>query len=712
MLRLLRVLLAASVLVPLLLFAGIAWREYRVVVAETERTMHKTVQVLHEHMHKVFDTVQQVLDRVDERARAMEWNDIAQSEPLHLYLKTMVDELPQLGVIAVVDPQGSTRSLSRAFPLDPLFVGDREYFQELKERDAGVFISGAVIGRKSGTRQFNVSRRRSGPGGPDGAFNGALVAAVKADYFNAFYSRVVSGGSESISIVRDDGNILFRFPDMAERTPVRLQPGNGLLRAAAAGQSEGFYRSVGQNDGIERLFAFKRVAPYPVYVAYGVPQSEITAVWRRNMMLYAAFALPATLALAGISWLALRRAQSEATARRRWAQEVRNRENLEAALRQSQKLEALGQLTGGVAHDFNNLLTAALANLHLMARHLPEDGARYMDGTRAALERAKTLTGQLLAFSRQEAVDPKVVDLTDSLRQMSNLLERSIRADIALDWDLAPAPLPVEVDPVQLELAVLNLVVNARDAMPNGGRVRITSRAGTPEDGDGHSEGEGTGTIGRGRTIVLEVADTGTGMPPEVAARAFEPFFTTKGDGKGTGLGLSMVYGFARQSGGTATIESVPGRGTLVRITLPATDKLPTVNAPAPVAAPGDSKPVRLLMVEDNALVLMATVEGLTQEGFEVLTADHGAAALELLEQDARFDAIVSDVVMPYGVSGIDLSRRVHERWPHIRVLLISGYSPESLAGLGADTAVLPKPFTPDQLAARIRGLLRTANAA
>ncbi len=495
MLRLLRVLLAASVLVPLLLFAGIAWREYGVVVAETERTMNKTVQVLHEHMHKVFDTVQQVLDRVDERAHGMEWSEIAASEPLHLYLKTLVDELPQLAVIAMVDPQGRTRSLSHTFPLGPVFVSDREYFQVLKERDVGIFISGAVIGRNSGVRQFNVARRRSGPGGPDGAFNGTLVAAVKADYFNDFYNRVLSGGTESISIVRDDGTMLIRFPDMGDRTPVRLMTGNGLLHAAAAGQAEGFYRSVGQNDDVERLFAFKRVAPYPVYVAYGVPQSQIMAVWQRNMMLYAAFALPATLALAGISWLALRRAQSEATARRRWAQEVRNRESLEAALRQSQKLEALGQLTGGVAHDFNNLLTAALANLHLMARHLPEDGARYMDGTRAALERAKTLTGQLLAFSRQEAVNPKVVDLTDSLRKMSDLLERSIRADIALDWNLAPTPLPVEVDPVQLELAVLNLVVNARDAMPNGGRVRITSRAAPPDTP--RADDDGAGPAGR-----------------------------------------------------------------------------------------------------------------------------------------------------------------------------------------------------------------------
>ncbi len=705
MLRLLRAMLVASVLVPSVLFAVIAWRDYRAVVAETERNMNKTVQVLHEHLHKIFDTVQQTLDRVDERTQGMSWDEIGRSESLHVYLKTLDDELPQVGVIALIDPNGFTRALSRVFPLEPpTSVGDREYLRVQKERDAGVFISEPVIGRNTKARQFNVSRRRSGPGGPDGAFNGILVAALHADYFNDFYSRVLPGGEESISIVRQDGTVLMRVPDRGDAIPARLSPANGLMQATARGAAEGMYRNVSQVDGIDRLYAFKRATPYPVYVTYGVPQTEIMATWRRNMMLYAAFALPATLALVGITSLAMRRARSEAVAMRRWAEEVRNRESLEAALRQSQKMEALGQLTGGVAHDFNNLLTAALANLHLMAPHLPAAGTRYLDGTRAALERAKKLTGQLLAFSRQEAVDPQVVDLADSLRAMDDLLERSVRADIRLDWDLGPGPQRVEVDPVQLEMAVLNLVLNARDALPGGGRIRISSRAGP--DAEPGVEDRGAGTV------VLEIADTGTGMPPDVAARAFDPFFTTKDEGKGTGLGLSMVYGFARQSGGTARIESAPGRGTVVRVALPATAKCPEADIPAPEAAAGATGPVRLLVVEDNALVLMATVDGLLQEGFEVLTADHGAAALELLELDSAFDVIVSDVVMPYGVSGIDLARRVRERWPRIRVLLTSGYSPESLTGLGSDTAVLPKPFTPDQLAARIRGLLRPAKVA
>jgi two-component system NtrC family sensor kinase len=361
-------------------------------------------------------------------------------------------------------------------------------------------------------------------------------------------------------------------------------------------------------------------------------------------------------------------------------------------------MEALGQLTGGVAHDFNNLLTAARSNLHLLARRLSDEVAeRYLEGARTALERAEKLTRQLLSFSRQEAVSMELLDVGATLRGMADLLERSIRADITIQWDIAPAPLMVEVDPVQFELAVLNLALNARDAMPGGGTLRIAAR---PDPANG--------------TVLVEIADTGAGMPPEIRARAFEPFFTTKEAGKGTGLGLSMVYGFARQSGGSAEIESGTGHGTLVRLILPASAGY-RETAPPPEPAPQRSDQLfRVLVVEDNALVLLTTVEGLMQEGFEVLTADNGPAALEVLERESGIDVVVSDVVMPYGLSGIDLARHIRKHWPRILVLLISGYSPDSLADMGADTAdaVLPKPFTPDQLAARIRTLLATDSTA
>ncbi|CAO3413301.1 ATP-binding protein [Azospirillum doebereinerae] len=692
-LRLLRLLLAVSVSLPLVLFAGIGWREYRDSWAEVERNSQKTTLLLREHVLKVFDTMALTLDRVDERTRGMGWAEIAGSESLHRHLKTLNEDLDQIGVLAVTDPQGVIRSASNIFPARNAYIGGRAYFRTQQERDAGLLIGESMVSKATGRRSFSLSRRRTATDGPDGAFDGIIHATVDPDYFASFYRRVLGDSGEAVTLVRGDGQILVRYPMIRDESQaLTLPPNRGLLHNIQTQPEEGVFLNTSYNDGTERFYAYKKVGDFPVYVVYAVDASMVTGMWWRNMALDAAFVAPVTLALALIAWLAYSRARSEVQTLRLWAEEVRNRQRLEEVLRQSQKMEALGQLTGGVAHDFNNLLTAALTNLHLLGRHLPDEARRFLNGANTALERAEKLTRQLLSFSRQDAINPAVVDLGDSLRRMADLLERSIRADIALDWDVAPTPLPIAVDTVQLELATLNLVLNARDAMPGGGRIRLSVR---PSPVAGHAR--------------LEIADTGTGMTPEVQARAFDPFFTTKGVGKGTGLGLSMVYGFARQSGGNATIESRPGEGTRVRIDLPLSSEAPTpppTPSETPAAAP---RPLRALVVEDNALVLMATVEGLTQEGFTVETADHGVAALELLKTDQAFDIVVSDVVMPHGVSGIDLAHRIKERWPHLRVLLASGYSPESLATMGADTAaVLAKPFRPDQLAARIRTILES----
>ena len=703
-LRLLRLLLAVSVALPLVLFAGIGWRERWEAQDEAERNSRKNALVLHEHVLKVFDTMAQVLDRVDEHIHGRSWREIAESEALHRYLKTLEGELDQIGAIGLTDPDGYVRNSSLVFPARNSYIGNRPDFREQREQDSGLLIAGPVADPGTGKPSFGISRRRSSPGGPDGRFDGIIAAIVNPDYFASFYRQIVGTEGESIALIRDDGAMLMRFPTLdptRPNAPLPTLPADRGLRAEIRRQpDEGMFHTGNSHvQGLERVFAYKRVGTFPIYVVYGLDGTQVTRSWWRNMALDAAFVAPATLALALIAWLAYSRAASESAAVRRWADEVRNRERLEEALRQSQKMEALGQLTGGVAHDFNNLLTAALANLHLLARHLPAEGQRFLGGVRTALERAEKLTRQLLSFSRQDAVNLTVIDLGDSLRGMGDLLERSIRADVALEWDIAPVPMAVAVDPVQLEMAVLNLVLNARDAMPGGGLIRIAA-------GPIGAAPLGAAMGPEPRTARIEVSDTGAGMPADVMARAFDPFFTTKGVGKGTGLGLSMVYGFARQSGGSATIDSRPGEGTRVRIDLPLSDVQPAEPVLVPQAPATDLRPLRILVVEDNPLVLMATVEGLVQEGFTVETAEDGVTALTLLETDRNFDLVVSDVVMPGGVSGIDLARHIRENWPQLRVLLASGYSPESLANMGADTAsVLAKPFTPDQLAARIRSL-------
>ncbi|WP_247886925.1 hybrid sensor histidine kinase/response regulator [Azospirillum sp. SYSU D00513] len=696
-LRLLRAVLAASVLVPVLLFVGIFWHDRLEAQAEAEQRVRRVTLLLHEHGLKIFETVEQVLGRVDEYTRGLQWQEIGRSRELHQHMRNLAQQLPQLASVGLISPEGDVVSSSRTFPVQPTDVRDREYFRVHAERPVGLLFTPAIRGRVSGLPQFNMTIRRSNPPGGVEPFDGLVAVSVYTTYFTDFYRRIAPRESDVVGLFRADGALLVRHPE-------NWGGGDGLgsdsrfMEAIAANPEEGLFHGRGVRDGVPRIIGYRRLGDYPVYILYGIAESEVSGAWADRTKFDLLFAVPATLGLMLTSWLALRRARREAEAVQRWAVELKAREALEDTLRQSQKMEALGQLTGGVAHDFNNLLTAAQTNLHLLGRRLAEgngtETARYLDGAGAALERAGKLTRQLLAFSRQEAVNTQVLDIADALRNMSDLLERSLRADIALQWDIAGTPMRVEVDAVQFELAVLNLAVNACDAMPGGGTLRIAARP------------DGAATGGR---VLVEVSDTGTGMAPEVQARAFEPFFTTKAADKGTGLGLSMVYGFARQSGGTAEIESEAGHGTLVRLVLPMTDRAPP---PPPSVAPpprAEDRAARVLVVEDNALVQLAIVEGLKMEGFDLLTADHGPMALEVLEREGRVDAVVSDVVMPHGMSGIVLARRIRELWPDTRILLISGYSPESLAGMGADTAddVLPKPFKPDQLANRVHALLR-----
>jgi PAS domain S-box-containing protein len=393
------------------------------------------------------------------------------------------------------------------------------------------------------------------------------------------------------------------------------------------------------------------------------------------------------------------------TLEQRVAEAVEERRLAEAKAFQAQKMEMVGQLTGGIAHDFNNLLTAAGVSLELLARHAAPEGRSHAENARHALARGAAVVRQLLAFSRHEPVQAEVVDANAVLGGMAALLANSASTGVRVSVEPSPEPCHVEVDAVQLEAAVLNLVLNARDAMRDGGGglIRLVTRS-LP-----------AGAAAAGGRVAVEVVDDGPGMPPEVAARAFEPFFTTKEDGKGTGLGLSMVYGFARQSGGTAEIESRPGRGTTVRLSLP--------RASAPAAASESTAPAiedaavpvqtergagaTVLLVEDDAIVLLANEDGLAAAGYRVLVAGDASEALARLASEPAIQVVVSDVVMPGGMSGVALSREVRRRHPGVRVILTSGYGTEQLRRQGAEAdAYLPKPFDVAALARRIESVL------
>ncbi|WP_049731554.1 ATP-binding protein [Rhizobium ecuadorense] len=379
------------------------------------------------------------------------------------------------------------------------------------------------------------------------------------------------------------------------------------------------------------------------------------------------------------------------------------------ALRQAQKMEAVGQLTGGVAHDFNNLLQIIVGNLDTLLRNLPADAGRLRRAASQAMngaERAAALTQRLLAFARRQPLDPKPVDANGLIRGMSELLHRTLGEIYEVEIVLAGGLWKTEADPNALESALLNLTINARDAMPDGGKLTIETFNAHLDDVYSVNHAE----VLPGQYVAISVSDTGSGMDVETAARAFEPFFTTKDQGKGTGLGLSQVYGFAKQSKGHVKIYSELGQGTTVKVYLPRllagqVDEATIDRLPLPEAGSGEI----ILVVEDDPDVLAYSAESLKELGYRVLEAQDGPTALKVLAFNLPIDLIFTDVVLPGGMSGADLVAKARELQPAVKALFTTGYSRNAIVHHGRlDKGVhlLQKPFSIKDLAVRVRGVL------
>jgi signal transduction histidine kinase/ActR/RegA family two-component response regulator len=393
------------------------------------------------------------------------------------------------------------------------------------------------------------------------------------------------------------------------------------------------------------------------------------------------------------------------TLEQRVDREVAERRQAEQALQAAQKMEAVGQLTGGVAHDFNNLLTVIRGNLDLVAAAVAADQQLrpLIDAAQKGVERGEKLTSQLLAFARKQTLHPQVCNVNDLVREFDVLAGRVLGETIALAVDLDPTISLCELDTTQFSSALLNLLVNAGDAMPAGGTVTIRTRNVELDSSSAAQIPEATA----GRYVMVSVEDTGEGMTPEVAARSTEPFFTTKEVGKGTGLGLSQVYGFVRQSDGFLTIESAPGAGTSVRLNLPQADKALATSDPAPAeVAEGGSETV--LVVEDDADVRRFVANALAVHGYRALQAGNAAEALDVLRAGERVDLLFTDAVMPGGMSGIELAQEARRQRPELKMLLTSGYAATEtpLADLGENVSLLKKPYRVNELYRLVRKAL------
>mgnify|MGYP000365488504 CR=1 FL=1 len=383
-----------------------------------------------------------------------------------------------------------------------------------------------------------------------------------------------------------------------------------------------------------------------------------------------------------------RKAQDLAESNSQLQKQMAEREKAEEALRQSQKMEAVGRLTGGIAHDFNNLLMVASSGIELMDRTEDvERRALLREGVRQAIDRGAALTQQLLAFSRRSPLKAAVLDPTTHIEGLRFLLERSLREDIEVELDLPSNAWMIEVDPGELELSLMNLAVNARDAMPNGGSLKVSVA-----NVQGEAEGEDC--------VLIKVADTGIGMPEAIAQRIFEPFFTTKEVGRGTGLGLSQVYGFARSSGGEVTVDSREGVGTTFTLCLPRSRKASSIfndAEPELPGAPGSIK--RLLLVEDDDAVAASVGYLLRDLGHSYVRAARAADALRILESRGPFDMVISDMLMPGEMDGLALAKEIRKRQPDLPILLTTGFSEAASTVADENFKLMLKPFGISDLA-------------
>ncbi|HEY1475774.1 MAG TPA: ATP-binding protein [Pseudolabrys sp.] len=696
--RLLKLMMVASIVLPAVLFVFAAWVSYRNFERVSDERIDRSLDILHEHALKVLQTIDRTFSEIDEIVRGMSDDDIRRNEgPLHARLKRIDEALPQVQGIAIMDRNGHPLVSSNLLtvPKD-LDFSDRDYFKAQETGNTGTYVSSAHAPRMAGldTYFFALSQRRPSD---DGTFDGIVSIVVLPEYFEDFYAKMGRNERSYFGMARADGGFLARFPVPKNRL-IKLDENSQFRIDVRSGLDRSIYSVDSQLDGIDRRIGYRKLTGFPVYVLAGVEKSAIVSDWLSYMSSHLVFGLPATAFLYAGLGLALRRTK-------RLYDEADRREAAEGALRQSQRLEAIGQLTGGVAHDFNNLLMIISGSVQRLRAELTDKKhARLLDMIGTATQRGESLTRQLLTYSRQQTLTPQVIDLSERLPLLRELLLRSLGGDIEIKVDVPDSVCAIRVDPGEFELAILNLAVNAKDAMVGGGTLSIRAK---PVTLKGEASAEGLS----GEFVAIRVADTGHGVPPDLLARVFEPFFTTKEVGKGTGLGLSQVYGFAKQSGGTATITSAEGRGTAITIYLPRSHEAPQSSSPQS-QAPAPAEPAgTVLLVEDNADVAEVGAGYFRQLGYRVRSVAHAQAALAALRLDSDVDLVFSDILMPGGMNGLDLAREIGARFPAIPVLLTTGYSASAQDAVRHGLIVLQKPYDLESLRRNIREAIESAKA-
>ncbi len=700
--RPLRILLVASVALPIALLAVASFISYRQHHEDAHDRLRRNLAIVQEHAQKVFETFEFSARYLDEMLDDASSTQIRANEAMYSErLRAMTNSLPQLRDLWIVDADGYPIVSGTIFPMPRIDLSDRNYFKVHKDGlIEGPYVSSVLAARAANTEFFAISRKRT----IDGRFAGITIVSIAPEYFTEFYSKLPP--PSVAALLRPDGAVLARYP---EASMIRqLPPDAPFLKAVREEPQSGVISAPSSVDGRQRIFAYQRLSKVPLYVTSGIDERAIVKDWLLTMSRHLIFGIPATLAMVSLGFIALR-------GTRRLQQEIDRRESTEQALRQAQKMEAVGRLSGGIAHDFNNMLTVILGNIDMALRRLGDDSPRLqrlLDAARQASERAATLVQRLLAFSRQHPQEVKSVDINRLVQSMSELLRRTIGETVTIETVLAGGLWRVAIDANQLENAILNLAVNARDAMPEGGRLTIETANSYLDEAYASAHGH---DLAHGQYAMLAITDSGTGMSREVIERAFDPFFTTKPAGMGTGLGLSMVYGFVKQSGGHVKIYSEIGEGTTIKLYFPRINeqqrKLPDwtlEHRATPRTAEARGRET-ILLVEDDDDVKRFAAEVLTEHGYTVHATADGPSALRLLDGEPSIELLFTDVVLPGGMNGRQLAAEALLRRPTLKVLYATGYTRNAIIHQGrldADVELLTKPFTADTMIRKVRQVL------
>ncbi|EKS71004.1 MULTISPECIES: hybrid sensor histidine kinase/response regulator [Caballeronia] len=699
--RMLLAVLAASIITPLLFLATYGYFGFQTRIADSTEGIDRLSRVAEEQAVKVLDVNQEVSLRI--MAFLGDDGDVplrARQQSVHRFLRQTAERVPSVFSIAVFGRKGNLLASSSTYPVGLQSIGDRsDIWSARHAASAAVGMLRPEQISDPARDVFDVTFPRYDS---SGQYLGVLAISLRRDYFSSFYDRLTAHDRAlTVGLFRSDGTTLVRFPEpKARRAPTSSQP---LLEAIQANRQSGRLKGFSTLDGVEKLLVYREVGSYPLYVTSGIPVSTVTYRWLRHDGLIAIATLVPCVGIWFLVVFSLSRLKRERTAWDRWKAEFGMRVSAEATSRQMKRMGALGNLVANVAHDFNNLLMVVKANMELARRKHFNGLEKEVIAVERASASAEVLARRLLSVARKQPLREEFVDVKDWLEREASLIQMSLNERIRFHIRSSDEIWPIYVDQTELQSALINLAVNARDAMPGGGDFTIRTRNITLDTSKG--------SLKPGDYVVIACSDTGVGMPASVMQRAFEPLFTTKAANAGTGLGLAQVIAMCEQARGTARIESEEGKGTTVSLILPrgsgqaeAKAKATTVSPSPPVTVTEATKG-SILLVEDNEEVaagLSAVLEVFGWQSRHELTGD---AALGLLEDGAKFDLILSDIQMPGLNNGIDVAEKVRRKWPKQAIALMTGYADEFERAKNAGVTILSKPFNIDDLQALLQSV-------